>query len=160
MSKATLGDFAELVLKHMCDKCINYSPRIEGKDKGQQIADQNNERFGKFKGDNEHCIECGEAVGTLRLSLNHLCESCEAEEVLEQQMENLRQDYNDGRAAEAEELKKDWYKKEVTLTREQADAVMELYYPSWGFYCEDGKKSGEVLRYVLESMIDEEEQNE
>lgn len=30
-----------------CEKCINYSPRIEGKDKGREIADQNNERFGK-----------------------------------------------------------------------------------------------------------------
>ncbi|HUX79788.1 MAG TPA: hypothetical protein VMW10_08615 [Alphaproteobacteria bacterium] len=87
-------------------------------DKGQQIADQNNERFGK------------------------------------------KRDSDDGLWGDCEFGKYAGYEKKPTLTREQADAVMELYYPSWGFYCEDGKKSGEVLRYVLESMIDEEEQNE
>ena len=89
-------------------------------DKGQQIADQNNERFGNS---------------------------------------DLQKQYNE---LPVDPRKKGHFSfgKKQTLTREQADAVMELYYPSWGFYCEDGKKSGEVLRYVLESMIDEEEGNE
>ena len=59
----TMGDFAELVKKHMCDDCVNYDPKIVKQmqqemlrrheedcinsfiNKGQEIADQNNERF-------------------------------------------------------------------------------------------------------------------